>query len=71
MLARLERIEALERRQAPPALLLQEVRALLREAEAWVRAEGGAARAAAEAVRECRAALERGAGEAGGGAGLC
>ncbi len=58
VLARLERIEALERRHAPAALLLEEVRALLREAEAWVRAEPAAGEAAAEAVRECRAALD-------------
>jgi hypothetical protein len=40
VLARLERIEALERADAPAATLLDEVRALLAEAEAWVRLEG-------------------------------
>ena len=34
VLARLDRIDALGRRQAPPAVLLDELRGLLREAEA-------------------------------------
>jgi hypothetical protein len=57
VLARLERIEALERARAPVPVLLAEVRALLHEAEAWVRAEPLAAGPAEEALRECRAAL--------------
>jgi len=56
VLARLERIEALERQQAPARVLLEEVRALLREAEAWARAEPAGAQAM-EAVEACKAAL--------------
>jgi hypothetical protein len=56
VLARLERIEALERGRAGSAVLLGELRALVVEAEAWARLEGderarGAARAAAEKLR--------------------
>jgi hypothetical protein len=40
VLARLERIESLDRDTVPPARLLGELRALVREAEAWARAEG-------------------------------
>jgi hypothetical protein len=39
VLARLERIDRLEQAGAPAQDLLEEVRSLLREAEAWVRAE--------------------------------
>ena len=39
MLVRLERIEALERARADPAVLLAELRALVVEAEAWARRE--------------------------------
>jgi hypothetical protein len=39
LLARLERIEALDRDGAPPELLLPELRALVGEAEAWARRE--------------------------------
>jgi hypothetical protein len=39
VLARLERIEALDRERALPADLLAELRALLDEAEAWARTE--------------------------------
>ena len=52
VLDRLSRIEELERQGAPPRLLLGEVRALLHEAEVWVRSEG-------RGVDEARAALER------------
>jgi hypothetical protein len=54
---RLERIDALERAAAPPAELLAELRALLREAEAWVRLEGDDA--ADDAVLRLRDALAR------------
>jgi hypothetical protein len=40
VLERLARIERLERGQAAPAVLLDELRALVREAEAWARTEG-------------------------------
>jgi hypothetical protein len=39
VLGRLERIEELERRGAPPAEVLGELRELVREAEAWARSE--------------------------------
>jgi hypothetical protein len=39
VLGRLERIEELERRGAPPAELLGELRELVHEAEAWARCE--------------------------------
>lgn len=57
VLARLERIEALEREQALPHVLLGELRALLAEAEAWARVERQGADAALEAVERCRQAL--------------
>ena len=41
VLARLERIESLDRANARPAELLAELRGLLQDAEAWVRVEGG------------------------------
>jgi hypothetical protein len=48
VLVRLERIQELERRRAPAAELLEELRALVGEAEQWARVEGDArARAAA------------------------
>jgi len=51
VLRRLERIEALERGGAGAPELLAELRALVREAEAWVRVEGD--ERAAEAVERC------------------
>jgi hypothetical protein len=54
VLARLERIEALDRGRVGPAVLLDELRALVGEAEAWARVEAraqGAARAASEKLR--------------------
>jgi len=44
---RLERIEVLERDGAPPTVLLEELRGLVREAETWARLEGDARAAAA------------------------
>ena len=55
VLERLARIEALDRDGAPPTDVLEELRALLREAEAWARREGGDA--GARAVADLRAAL--------------
>jgi hypothetical protein len=55
VLARLERIEALERDGVSRAELLAELRLLVREAEAWSRAEGGDA--GERAVGELRSAL--------------
>jgi hypothetical protein len=58
VLERLDRIEALDRASAQPAELLAELRALLREAEDWARAEGGEADAM-EAVERLRRSLAR------------
>ena len=57
VLERLERIEALDRRGAARAELLTELRALLVEAEAWSRIEGGEAGECA--VDGLRSALTR------------
>jgi hypothetical protein len=57
VLERLARIEALDRRGAAPSELVAELRALLVEAEAWSRIEGGDA--GARAVEELRSVLER------------
>jgi hypothetical protein len=56
VLERLARIEELEREQVPPAELLGELRELVREAEAWARAERQGDRAI-RAVERCRSAL--------------
>lgn len=55
VMARLDRIEALEREGAPPGVLLEELRGLVQEAEAWARTEGGGR--AKDAVERCAAAL--------------
>jgi hypothetical protein len=52
---RLERIEVLERDGAPPAVLLEELRGLVRDAETWARREGD--ERAAVAVERCDSAL--------------
>jgi hypothetical protein len=57
ILERLERIEALDRAGAGAADLVDELRALLGEAESWSRKEGGDA--GARAVEELREALRR------------
>lgn len=57
MIERLDRIEALERARAGPAELLEEVRALLAEAEAWALREGGDA--CEQSVARLRCALAR------------
>ena len=54
---RLARIESLERDGCAADVLLGEVRALLHEAEAWVRAEPGGTERAAEALARSREAL--------------
>jgi hypothetical protein len=58
VLERLARIEALDRAAAEPGELLAELRALVREAEDWARAEGGEA-AVDGVVERLRRALER------------
>jgi hypothetical protein len=55
VLERLRRIDALEEERAPAPAVLAEVRALLREAEEWVRREGD--ERAECALERCRAAL--------------
>jgi hypothetical protein len=57
VLERFERIESMRRANAGPVELLAELRALLHEAEAWTRVEGGEAGDAA--VGRLRAALAR------------
>lgn len=57
VLERFDRIESMRRANAGPAELLGELRALLREAEAWVRVEGGDA--GDDAVARLRQALTR------------
>lgn len=57
---RLARIESLERDGCTADVLLGEVRALLHEAEAWVRAEPGGTERAAEALERSREALAAG-----------
>jgi hypothetical protein len=55
VLARLDRIETLEREGAPPGVLLEELRGLVHDAEAWARVEGG--ERAREAVERCSSVL--------------
>jgi hypothetical protein len=55
VLARLDRIEALEREGAPPGVLLEELRGLVHEAKAWSKLEGD--HRARRAVDACDAAL--------------
>jgi hypothetical protein len=55
VLARLDRIEALEREGAPPGALLEELRGLVHDAEAWARTEGG--ERAKDAIERCASAL--------------
>ena len=58
VLERLSRIEQLEQSQAPPDVLLAEVRALLGEAEAWARTDAAALDPAVDALERVRQALE-------------
>jgi hypothetical protein len=58
VLERLERIERLRGAGAPAGAMLDELRALLRDAEEWSRAEGGDA--GEHAVAGLRAALSSG-----------
>jgi hypothetical protein len=57
---RLERIEGLREEDAPAGVLLEEVRALLSEAEEWVREEPGAPERAVDALDRSKAALAAG-----------
>jgi hypothetical protein len=58
VLARLERIDALQRADAPPGSLLEELRALLHEAEAWARTEREVPETALDAVARGRQMLQ-------------
>jgi hypothetical protein len=60
---RLDRIEALDRDDAPAGELLDELRRLLREAETWLRAEPEP-QGAVEALADCRRAMDAGDREA-------
>jgi hypothetical protein len=55
VLARLDRIEELEREGAPPGVLLEELRGLVQAAETWAKLEGD--ERARTAVEHCDAAL--------------
>jgi hypothetical protein len=66
VLDRLARIESLEATGVPAQVLLEEVRALLAEAEAWVRAEPGGTDLAEDALERCHAALRSSSGAAAG-----
>jgi hypothetical protein len=57
VLARLDRIDDLETRGAPPGALLAEVRVLLAEADEWLAAEPAGTLRAAVALARCREAL--------------
>jgi hypothetical protein len=59
VMERLERIEALQRAEAPATALLAEVRMLLRDGERWLAAEGGGAAAALGALERCRGSVQR------------
>jgi hypothetical protein len=59
VLARLERIEAMERSGCDPSRILAEVCLLVAEAECWLEREGPAALAARSALEECSIAIAR------------
>lgn len=58
MLDCLDRVEALHLSGAPAAAVLDELRALVAEAEDWLAAEGPGVDDAARAVARCRRALD-------------
>jgi len=64
VIERLDRIETLKRAGAPADALLAEVRALLRDGEAWLAAEPDGTERAREALERCRAGIGREAGAA-------
>jgi hypothetical protein len=57
VLARLDRIEELEREGAPPGVLLEELRGLVQAAETWAKLEGD--ERASTTVERCDAALSQ------------
>jgi hypothetical protein len=60
ILERLERIDGLREEDAPAGVLLEEVRALLSEAEDWVRHEPDAPERVVDALERSQAALAAG-----------
>jgi predicted metal-dependent hydrolase len=60
ILERLERIDGLRQEDAPAGVMLDEVRALLSEAEEWVREEPEGADAVVDALERSQAALAAG-----------
>ena len=60
ILERLERIDGLRHEDAPAGVLLDEVRALLSEAEDWVRAQPAAPQRFVDAVERSKSALAAG-----------
>jgi hypothetical protein len=60
ILERLERIDGLRQEDAPAGVLLEEVRALLSEAEDWVREEPDAPRRLLDALECSKSALAAG-----------
>jgi hypothetical protein len=60
ILERLERIDGLRQEDAPAGVLLDEVRALLSQAEDWVREEPGAPGRVLEALERSKSALAAG-----------
>jgi hypothetical protein len=70
VLASLDRIERLERSGAPPRVVLDAVRELLVEAEAWARAEPDGADLACDALVRLRDAIQAADLHAGTRAGL-
>jgi hypothetical protein len=65
VIARLDRIEAMARAQAPAALVLSELELLLPEARRWLEREGPAAAAARVALERCLLVLKEGLQPAG------
>ena len=57
LLARLDRIDDLDQRGAPPGALLAEVRVLLAEADEWLAVEAAETGRAAAALARCRRAV--------------
>ena len=60
ILERLERIDGLRREHAPAGVVLGEVRALLFEAEDWVREEADASGRVVDALERSKSALAAG-----------
>lgn len=60
VLDRLDRIDGLREEGVPAAVLLEEVRTLLGEAEEWVREEPAGSERAVEALKRSREALSAG-----------